>query len=39
MVYDRIRLNQLNTEIAALVQEINSLQQKLADKERESLSP
>ena len=39
MVYDRIRLNQLNTEIAALVQEINSLQQELADKERESLSP
>ena len=35
MVYDRIRLNQLNAEIAGLVQEINSLQQELAEKQRE----
>ena len=35
MVYDRIRLNQLNAEIADLVREIQSLQQELADKEKE----
>ena len=35
MVYDRIRLNQLNAEIAGLVQQINSLQQQLAEKQRE----
>jgi hypothetical protein len=35
MVYDRIRLNQLNAEIDALVREIQSLQQELADKEKE----
>jgi len=32
MVYDRIRLNQLNEEIAALQKQIESLQQELADK-------
>ena len=35
MVYDRIRLNQLNAEIAALGQEIQSLQQELAAKGKE----
>ena len=35
MVYDRIRLYQLNTGIAALVQEIQSLQQELVAKGNE----
>jgi DNA repair exonuclease SbcCD ATPase subunit len=35
MVYDRIRLNQLNAEISALVREIRSLQRELSDKEKE----
>jgi hypothetical protein len=33
MVNDRLRLNQLNEEIVALVQEIRSLQRELSDKE------
>ena len=32
MVYDRIRLNQLNDEIASLQRQIESLQQELAEK-------
>jgi chromosome segregation ATPase len=32
MVYDRIRLNQLNEEIASLQKQIESLQQELAEK-------
>ena len=35
MVYDRIRLNQLNAEISALVREIRSLQRELSEKEKE----
>ncbi len=35
MVNDRIRLNQLNGEISALVREIRSLQQELYEKEKE----
>jgi len=39
MVDDHNRVNQLNAEIAALDQEIESLYQELANKEREPLSP
>jgi len=39
MVGDHNRVNQLNAEIVALDQEIESLYQELANKEREPLSP